>query len=156
MASHSSAEERLAALGLSLPDVVAPAAAYQPWKSVDNWIYTAGQLPFVDGKLPATGLLGETIDVEHGQQLAQLAGLNVLAALAEASGGLGNVQMVKATVFVASAPGFHRQHLVANGASELFETVLGDLGRHARSAVGVACLPANSPVEVEAIAHRRA
>lgn len=115
-------------------------------------MFTAGQLPVVDGSLPRTGLLGTELSTDEGAELARTAALNVLAvAAAAAEGDLERVRIVKLTVFVASAPGFTEQHLVANGASEFLCDVLGDAGRHARSAVGVACLPLDSPVEIEAI-----
>jgi enamine deaminase RidA (YjgF/YER057c/UK114 family) len=151
MSSGSTPTERLASLGLTLPAVPAPAAAYQPFARAGQLVFTAGQLPLVDGRLQATGLLGDGIDVEAGAGLARIAGLNVLAVAAAALGGLDTVRVVKVTVFVASAAGFTEQHLVANGASELLGEVLGDAGLHARSAVGVPALPLGSPVEVEAI-----
>jgi enamine deaminase RidA (YjgF/YER057c/UK114 family) len=115
-------------------------------------VFTAGQLPVIDGSLPRTGLLGAELSTDEGVELARTAALNVLAVAASAADGdLGRVRIVKLTVFVASAAGFTDQHLVANGASEFLGEVLGDAGRHARSAVGVACLPLNSPVEIEAI-----
>lgn len=146
-----SASERLAALGLELPAVPTPAAAYQPYAVSGALVLTAGQLPTVDGQLAMTGKLGDTISTEDGLGLARTAGLNVLAIAAAAAGGLDRVRVVKLTVFVASAPSFTEQHLVANGASNLIGEVLGEHGVHARSAVGVAALPLDSPVEVEAI-----
>ena len=143
--------QRLAELGLVLPEVPRPAAAYQPWARVDDLILTAGQLPMVDGALPRTGRLGAELDTAEGALQARLAALNVLAVGAAATGALERVRVVKLTVFVASADGFHEQHLVANGASELLGAVLGDAGVHARSAVGVASLPLDAPVEVEAV-----
>lgn len=154
MSSGSTPTQRLAALGLTLPAVPAPAAAYQPSARAGALVFTAGQLPVVDGQLQATGLLGDGIDVDAGAGLARIAGLNVLAVAAAALGGLDEVRVVKVTVFVASAPGFTDQHLVANGASALLGEVLGDAGLHARSAVGVPALPLGSPVEVEAIITR--
>lgn len=147
-----SAHDRLAELGLSLPPAPAPAAAYVPHVVDDGRVFTAGQLPLVDGALPATGRLGANIEVEQGQELARTAALNLLAVAADAVGGdLDRLRLVKLTVFVASDPGFTDQHLVANGASLLLHAVLGDDGIHARSAVGVASLPLNAPVEVEGI-----
>lgn len=143
--------ERLAELDLALPEVPSPAAAYQPWARVDGLILTAGQLPMVDGALSRTGRLGAELDTAEGALQARLAALNVLAVGAAATGALERVRVVKLTVFVASADGFHEQHLVANGASELLGAVLGDAGVHARSAVGVASLPLDAPVEVEAV-----
>lgn len=146
-----SASERLAALGLELPAVPTPAAAYQPYAVSGALVLTAGQLPIVDGSLAMTGKLGDTISTEEGLELARTAGLNVLAIAAAAAGDLERVRVVKLTVFVASVPSFTEQHLVANGASNLIGEVLGDRGVHARSAVGVAALPLDSPVEVEAL-----
>lgn len=146
-----SARERLADLGLELPAVPTPAAAYRPWSRVGDVIHTAGQLPMVDEALAATGRLGEALDTDEGARLAGVAALNVLAVL-DAAAGLDVVRVVRLTVFVASTPEFDEQHLVANGASRLVGDVLGERGLHARSAVGVAQLPLSSPVEVEAIA----
>lgn len=146
-----SATTRLAELGLSLPPVPAPAAAYQPWARVGDLVHTAGQLPVVGGELPRTGRLGEDLDTEDGAELARTAALNMLAVAAEAAGGLDELRAVKLTVFVACVAEFAEQHLVANGASELVGAVLGDQGLHARSAVGVAALPLGSPVEVEGL-----
>lgn len=143
--------ERLAELGLALPPVPAPAADYTPFQVVGDLIFTAGQLPSVDGELQATGKLGGAIDVEHGQGLARTAALNVLAVGAGATGGLAGLRVVKLTVFVASTADFTEQHLVANGASGLLADVLGEDGVHARSAVGVPVLPLDSPVEIEAV-----
>ena len=154
MSASSTPTERLAELGLTLPAVPTPAAAYQPWSRAGELVFTAGQLPIVDGQLQATGLLGDGIDVEAGAGLARIAALNVLAVAAAALGELDAVRVVKVTVFVASATGFTEQHLVANGASGLLGDVLGDAGLHARSAVGVPALPLGSPVEVEAIVTR--
>jgi enamine deaminase RidA (YjgF/YER057c/UK114 family) len=146
------ADDRLAELGLTLPDAPAPAAAYEPYAVVGDLVYTAGQLPSVGGELPLTGLCGDGVSTEAAADLARTAALNVLAvAAAAADGDLDRVRVVKVTVFVASTPTFTEQHLVANGASTLFAEVLGDAGVHARSAVGVAALPKGSPVEVEAI-----
>jgi enamine deaminase RidA (YjgF/YER057c/UK114 family) len=146
-----SAADRLASLGLELPPVPAPAAAYRPFAVSGALVLTAGQLPVVDGALPRTGKLGAELSTSEGADLARLAGLNVLAVAADAAGGLERVRIVKLTVFVASTPDFAEQHLVANGASELLAEVLGEQGIHARSAVGVPVLPLDSPVEVEAI-----
>jgi enamine deaminase RidA (YjgF/YER057c/UK114 family) len=116
-------------------------------------VFTAGQLPFVDGKLPQTGLLGADVEVDAAADLAATAALNALAAVADLLGGLDRVvRIVKVTGFVASAPGFTQQPAVINGASNLLVDVFGEHGRHARSAVGVAALPLGSPVEVELIA----
>lgn len=146
------AAERLADLGLSLPPAPSPAAAYVPAVAVDDQVITAGQLPLVDGALPVTGRCGDTLDVEQAQVLARTAALNLLAVAGDAvDGDLDRLRLVKLTVFVASTPDFTDQHLVANGASLLLHEVLGDHGIHARSAVGVACLPLNSPVEIEGV-----
>ncbi|MFA9444024.1 RidA family protein [Egicoccus sp. AB-alg6-2] len=149
------AQQRLEELGLELPFAPAPAAAYQPWAQLPDTagglVFTAGQLPVVDGTLPRTGKLGADLDTEEGAALARTAALNVLAVAAAAFGDLDRVRVVKVTVFVASSPDFTEQHLVANGASQLLADVLGNAGVHARSAVGVPVLPMDSPVEVEAI-----
>lgn len=147
------AQDRLTALGLALPPVAAPAAAYQPWARHDQLVHTAGQLPLRDGQLAATGHCGAQVTTEQGAQLARLAALGVLAiGGAAADGDLDRVRVVKLGVFVASTPDFTEQHLVADGASQLFGEVLGEVaGVHARSAVGVAALPKGSPVEVEAL-----
>jgi enamine deaminase RidA (YjgF/YER057c/UK114 family) len=149
----STAADRLAELGLVLPQVTAPLAAYQPALRTGNYVYTAGQLPMADGKLLATGKVGAEISAEEAAVLARTCALNALAAVASVTGGLEAItRIVKVTGFVASAPDFTGQPLVVNGASELLLAVLGDAGRHARSAVGVAVLPLDAPVEVELIA----
>jgi enamine deaminase RidA (YjgF/YER057c/UK114 family) len=145
-------EERLADLGLSVPDVVPPVAAYVPAVQTGNLVYTAGQLPLRDGALIATGKVGGEVTVEVGAECAQQCALNAIAAVKSLVGDLGRVaRVVKAVAFVASAPDFTGQPGVANGASELLGTVFGDSGRHARSAVGVPVLPLDAPVEVELI-----
>ena len=145
-------EKRLADLGVSIPAAAAPAANYVPFTRSGKLLMTAGQLPLADGKLASTGLLGADLDTEAGKQAARLCAINILAQIKAATGDLEQIaQLVKITVFVASAPGFAEQHLVANGASDLLAEVLGDRGKHARSAVGVSMLPLNAPVEVEAI-----
>jgi enamine deaminase RidA (YjgF/YER057c/UK114 family) len=149
----SAAEERLAGLGLTLPPVATPVAAYVPAVRTGNYVYTSGQLPTVNGKLLATGKVGDGVSPEDAAKLARTCALNALAAAAQAAGGLGSIKrIVKVLGFVASAPGFTGQAQVVNGASELLIEVLGDAGRHARSAVGMAVLPLDSPVEVELIA----
>jgi enamine deaminase RidA (YjgF/YER057c/UK114 family) len=149
----NSPEARLAALGLTLPKVTAPLAAYVPAVRTGNYVYTAGQLPFVDGVLPATGKVGAGIDIAAASALARICALNALAAVASVTGGLSAIRrIVKVTGFVASAPDFTAQAQVINGASELLIEVFGDAGRHARSAVGMAVLPLDTPVEVELIA----
>lgn len=144
--------EKLAELGLTLPAVVPPVAAYVPAVQSGNLVYTSGQLPMVDGKLPQTGKVGAEVTAEQGQELARICALNALAAIEDLVGLERVVKIVKVVGFVASAPGFTGQPGVINGASNLFGDVLGEIGRHARSAVGVAELPLNSPVEVEVIA----
>jgi enamine deaminase RidA (YjgF/YER057c/UK114 family) len=142
---------RLAELGLSLPEVVAPVAAYVPAVQTGSHVYVSGQLPMVDGKLPVTGKVGADVSAEQATGLARQCALNALAAI-ESLVGVGRiVKVVKVTGFVASAAGFTGQPGVINGASELFGAVLGEAGRHARSAVGVAELPLGAPVEVEVI-----
>ncbi len=142
---------RLAELGLSLPAVVPPVAAYVPAVQSGNQVYVSGQLPMVDGKLPMTGKVGAEVSPEDAKQLAQRCALNALAAI-EALVGLGRVvRVVKVGGFVASAPGFTGQPAVVNGASELFGAVFGEAGKHARTAVGVAELPLGTPVEVDVI-----
>jgi enamine deaminase RidA (YjgF/YER057c/UK114 family) len=147
------AAERLAELGLTLPPVAAPVAAYVPAVRTGNYVYTSGQLPFVDGKLQGTGKVGEGVSVDEAAGLARTCALNALAAAASVAGGLDAItRIVKVTCFVSSAPAFTGQAQVANGASEFLIAVLGDAGRHARSAVGMSVLPLDSPVEVELIA----
>ena len=142
---------KLAELGITLPEVVPPLAAYLPAVQSGNYVYVSGQLPLVDGKLPLTGKVGDEVTAEQGAELARTCAVNVLAAV-EALVGLGRVvKIVKVSGFVASAPGFTGQPAVVNGASNLFGDVFGEQGRHARSAVGVAELPLGAPVEVEAI-----
>ena len=149
----STPEQRLAARGLVLPPVVAPLAAYVPAVRTGRYVYTAGQLPMADGKLLATGKVGAEVSPGEAAGLAGVCALNALAAVASLTGGLGSIaRIVKMTGFVASAPGFTGQPGVLNGASEMLTDVLGDAGKHARSAVGVAELPLGAPVEVELIA----
>jgi enamine deaminase RidA (YjgF/YER057c/UK114 family) len=151
-----SAEARLAALGLTLPPVAAPLAAYVPAVRSGPYVYTAGQLPLANGKLLMTGRVGAQVSVEEAASLARTCALNALAAVASVTGGLSAVtRIVKIVGFVASDPSFTGQPLVLNGASELMLEVFGDSGRHARSAVGVAALPLDAPVEVELIAEVR-
>jgi enamine deaminase RidA (YjgF/YER057c/UK114 family) len=149
----AAASERLAELGLALPAVAAPVAAYVPAVRTGSYVYTSGQLPLVDGKLQGTGKVGDGVAPSDAAALARTAALNALAAVASVAGGIDSiVRVVKVTCFVASAPSFTGQAQVANGASELLIEVLGDAGQHARSAVGMAVLPLDSPVEVELIA----
>ncbi|MGO9506004.1 MAG: RidA family protein [Mycobacterium sp.] len=146
-----SAKARLKEQGIKLPELVAPLAAYVPAVRTGNLVYTAGQLPFVHGKLPVTGKVGADVTPEVGKTLARVCALNALAAVDSLVGLDAVTQVVKVVGFVASAPGFHGQPSVINGASELLAEVFGDSGRHARSAVGVAELPLDAPVEVELI-----
>jgi enamine deaminase RidA (YjgF/YER057c/UK114 family) len=151
-----SPEARLAALGLTLPPVAVPLAAYVPAVRSGPHVYTAGQLPLANGKLLMTGRVGAQVSVEEAASLARTCALNALAAVASVTGGLSAVtRIVKIVGFVASDPSFTGQPLVVNGASELMLEVFGDSGRHARSAVGVAALPLDAPVEVELIAEVR-
>lgn len=146
-------EERLAELGLSVPEVVPPVAAYVPALRTGSYVYTAGQVPLRDGKPVATGKVGAEVSPELAKECAQQCALNAIAALATQVENLSQVaRIVKVVAFVASAPDFTGQPAVANGASELLGDVFGDAGVHARSAVGVAVLPLDVPVEVELIA----
>lgn len=155
-ASPTGAEARLAALGLTLPEVAAPVAAYVPAVRTGDFVFTAGQLPVVDGRLVATGKVGADVGTAEATTLARTCALNALAAAASAVGGLSAIRrIVKVTGFVASAPDFTGQPQVVNGASELLLEVFGEAGRHARSAVGTAVLPLDAPVEVELIAEVR-
>lgn len=143
--------DRLAELGLTLPTVVPPLAAYVPAIRTGNLVYTAGQLPMVDGELPLLGKVGADVTPEQATELARVCALNALAAI-DALVGLDAVtKVVKVVGFVASAPGFNGQPAVVNGASQLLGDVFGEAGRHARSAVGVSELPLDAPVEIEFI-----
>ncbi|MDX6243678.1 MAG: hypothetical protein QOE76_1401 [Frankiales bacterium] len=147
-----SPEERLAELGLTLPDVVPPLAAYVPAVRTGSLVYVSGQLPMVNGALGETGQVGSDVTPEAARVMAQHCALNALAAVKAEIGDLALVsRVVKVVGFVASAPGFSGQPQVVNGASELLLALFGDAGRHARSAVGVVSLPMNTPVEVELI-----
>jgi enamine deaminase RidA (YjgF/YER057c/UK114 family) len=151
-----SAAERLAALGLTLPPVTAPVAAYVPAVRTGAYVYVSGQVPVEDGKLVATGKVGAEVTAEDAAGMARTCALSALAAAASAAGGLERIRrIVKVVGFVASAPGFGGQPQVINGASELLIEVFGEDGKHARSAIGVAELPLNAPVEVEMIAEVR-
>mgnify|MGYP006271178655 CR=1 FL=1 len=152
----SQVEARLAELGLTVPDVVAPVAAYVPALRTGNYIFTSGQLPFVKGELTATGIVGKDVDEETAAKAAEMCALNIIAAIKSVIGDLDKVvQVVKVVGFVASAPDFTKQTVVINDASNLLGKAFGDAGVHARSAVGVASLPMNTPVEVEAIVEVR-
>jgi Putative translation initiation inhibitor, yjgF family len=146
---------RLAELGIDLPPVVPPVAAYIPATVHGDLVYTSGQLPMVSGTLPATGKVGEghgLVPAVDAKEYARRSALNALAAAADAVGGVDRlVRVVKLTGFVASVPDFTGQPGVINGASELLGEIFGDAGRHARSAVGVPVLPLDSPVEVEVV-----
>jgi enamine deaminase RidA (YjgF/YER057c/UK114 family) len=143
--------ERLSELGLSLPDVASPVAAYVATQRAGDLLFISGQLPRKDGKLLHTGLVGRDVTLEQAQECAKLCGLHILAQL-KAAVGLDKIkQCVKLTGFVASTPEFGQQSLVINGTSQLLVDVLGEQGKHSRSAVGVAALPLNAAVEVEAI-----
>ncbi|MFD7546076.1 RidA family protein [Streptomyces sp. NPDC059578] len=145
-------EARLTALGLTLPQVAAPLAAYQPAVRTGVYVYTAGQLPLVEGTLPLTGKVGAEVTAEEAKGLARTCALNALAAVKSVAGDLDRVaRVVKVTGFVASAADFTGQPGVLNGASELLGEVFGDKGVHARSAVGVAVLPLDAPVEIEVL-----
>jgi enamine deaminase RidA (YjgF/YER057c/UK114 family) len=146
-----SASGRLTELGVVLPPVATPAGVYLPAVRSGSLVFTAGQLPLVDGVLVATGKLGAEIDTERGQELARTCVLNALAAVEDLVGLDAVVRVVKMVGFVASAPGFTAAPAVVNGASELLGEVFGEAGAHARSAVGVAELPLGAPVEVELI-----
>lgn len=152
----ASPEERLAALGLTLPPVVVPLAAYVPAVKSGTIVYTAGQLPMADGQLLSSGKVGAEVGTAEAAALARTCALNALAAAASVAGGLSAIKrIIKLTGYVASAPDFTGQPQVVNGASELLLDVFGDAGRHARSAVGAAVLPLNAPVEVDLIVETR-
>jgi enamine deaminase RidA (YjgF/YER057c/UK114 family) len=145
-------EEKLAELGLHLPEVAAPLAAYVPAVRTGNLVFVSGQLPMVDGQLQLAGKVGADVTVEQAKGLAQRCALNGLAAAAAAAGGLEKiVRVVKVVGYVACEPAFIQQPQVVNGASELLGHVLGEAGRHARVAIGVAALPLGAPVEVELV-----
>ena len=148
----TSPEDVLAELGLSVPEVVPPVAAYIPAIRTGNLVYTSGQLPMKDGSLISVGKVGGEVSAEDGYAAAQQCALNALAAVKAEIGDLAKVKrIVKVLCFVASTPDFTGQPGVANGASELFGKVFGDAGRHARSAVGVPVLPLDAADEVEII-----
>jgi enamine deaminase RidA (YjgF/YER057c/UK114 family) len=148
----SATENRLTELGLKLPSVSKPVAAYVPAVVTGNLVFTAGQLPFVDGKLEATGKVGAEVSAEDAARLARTCVLNALAAASSVIGSLDRVtRIVKVVGFVASTPDFTGQPAVVNGASELLGEIFGEPGQHARSAVGVAVLPLDAPVEIELV-----
>jgi enamine deaminase RidA (YjgF/YER057c/UK114 family) len=146
-----SARARLAELGLELPPVVPPVAVYVPAVRTGNLVFTSGQLPMAGGAMAQSGLVGGPVSPEQAKELARTCALNALAAVDDLVGLDSVVRVVKVVGFVASAPGFTGQPGVVNGASELLGEVFGDAGRHARSAVGVAMLPLDAPVEVEVV-----
>lgn len=145
------ATARLAELGIELPKVAVPVAAYVPAVRSGDLVFTSGQIPTVAGELLARGLVGTAVEPDHAKELARTCALNALAAVDALVGLDSVVRVVKVVGFVASAPGFTGQPGVINGASELLGEVFGDAGTHARSAVGVAVLPLDAPVEVELV-----
>ena len=148
----STPEERLAELGLAVPEVAKPVAAYVPAVRSGNYVFTSGQLPMREGQLITTGKVGGEVTAEEAVECARQCALNAIAAVRAEIGELSNVKrIVKVVAFVASTPDFTGQPGVANGASELFGEVFGEVGQHARSAVGVPVLPLDAPVEVELI-----
>lgn len=148
----STPEERLAGLGLAVPEVAKPVAAYVPAVRSGNYVFTSGQLPMREGQLITTGKVGGEVTAEEAVECARQCALNAIAAVRAEIGELSNVKrIVKVVAFVASTPDFTGQPGVANGASELFGEVFGEVGQHARSAVGVPVLPLDAPVEVELI-----
>ncbi|MFE9604421.1 RidA family protein [Streptomyces hokutonensis] len=148
----SETEKKLAAMGLALPQVAAPLAAYVPAVQSGTHIHTSGQLPLVGGQLPLAGKVGADVSPDDAKELARTCALNALAAVKSVAGDLDRIRrVVKVVGYVASDPGFTGQPAVVNGASELLAEALGTKGVHARSAVGVAVLPLNSPVEVEIV-----
>ena len=146
-------EARIRELGITLPQAAAPAANYVPFVISGSHLYISGQLPIENGKIAVTGHLGDGVDVATGQRAAELCAINILAQAKAALGGdLGKIRRIlKLNGFIASTPDFVEQHLVMNGASNLIANVLGEAGKHARAAVGMAALPLNASVEVDAI-----
>jgi len=145
-------EEKIKELGYTVPEAPKPLAAYIPVIKIDNLVFTAGQLPMVDGKLIAEGKLGADVSNEVGTKSAEICALNCLSVVKAEIGDLENIeQIVKVTVFVNSAEGFTAQPQIANGASEFLVNIFGEAGKHVRSAVGVNELPINAPVEIEMI-----
>jgi enamine deaminase RidA (YjgF/YER057c/UK114 family) len=147
-----STNQRISDLGITLPQVATPAGAYVPAVVSGNLVFTAGQIPLVDGKLVATGKVGKDLSADQANEIARICALNAVAAVKSVIGDLDRVtKVVKVVGFVASTPDFTAQPSVVNGASELLEQIFGDKGIHARSAVGVAVLPLDAPVEVELV-----
>jgi enamine deaminase RidA (YjgF/YER057c/UK114 family) len=150
MSSAKSVEERLEAMGLTLPPAVKPVASYVPTVRTGNLVYTSGQLPIESGQLRWQGKVDTDVDVGQAYEAARLSALNALAAIKDEIGDLDRItRVVRVCVYVNSAPGFTRQPTVANGASDLLQELFGDCGKHTRSAIGVAELPLNAPVEIE-------
>jgi enamine deaminase RidA (YjgF/YER057c/UK114 family) len=148
----TSPESRLEELGIELPATPAPAGAYVPATRAGNLVFTAGQLPLEAGELTIRGKVGDTVGVDEAREAARLCAMNALAAASTQTGGLAGIsRIVKVTGFVASAPGFNEQPQVINGASEFLGEIFDEAGLHARSAVGVAELPMDAPVEVELV-----
>jgi len=146
------AEKKLEEMGITLPDAVAPQALYVPVKQTGNLLYVSGQIPVMDGNVQYTGRVGEVQTMEDAQEAAKICAINAIAVLKAYLGDLDKVKsVVKLQVFVSSAADFDKQHIVANAASQLFVDVFGEAGKHARAAVGVAQLPLNSSVEVDAV-----
>lgn len=144
--------DRLKAKGITLPEAAAPAANYLPFVITGSLLYISGQLPMEGGKLAVLGHLGKDVDIAAGQRAAELCAINILAQAKAALGDLERIaRLVKISGFVASAPDFVSQHLVINGASDLLAEILGERGKHARAAVGMASLPLNAAVEIEAV-----
>lgn len=145
-------QSRLEEAGITLPAAAAPAANYVPFVTFGNLLQTSGQLPMENGAVAVTGRLGSNVSLEDGQRAAMLCGINILAQAQAALGDLDKIgRLLKLTVFVASEPSFTDQHKVANGASDFLAQILGDKGKHARSAVGVPALPLGAAVEIEAL-----
>jgi enamine deaminase RidA (YjgF/YER057c/UK114 family) len=145
-------DAKLASLGITLPAAAAPAANYVPYAQSGNMLYISGQLPMEAGKLAVIGQLGAGVHTAEGQRAAELCAVNILAQAQAALGDLGRIKrVVKINVLVSSTPDFYEHHLVANGASNLLANVLGDAGKHARAAVGMAALPLNAAVEIDAV-----
>lgn len=145
-------ESKIKELGYNLPEPAKPLAAYVPAVMADKYVYTAGQLPFINGELMYTGKVGKDVTEAEAQKAAEICMLNCLAAVKGAAGNLDNIErIIKLTAFVSSFEGFTGQPKVANGASELAVKIFGESGKHARSAVGVSELPLNAPVEIEMI-----
>jgi enamine deaminase RidA (YjgF/YER057c/UK114 family) len=153
MKMSAAIKARLKELGIVLPQAAAPAANYVPYVISGNLLYLSGQLPMENGKVAVTGHLGRDVNIAGGQRAAELCAINILAQASAALGGdLGRIKrLVKLNGFVASVPEFVEQHLVINGASNLLANVLGEAGKHARAAVGMAALPLNAAVEIDAI-----